>query len=639
MNYSISLNICSIIILISLMLYYFVVNKVELYQNTILMILMGSIAFDATLTASIYISNIFPPSIVYILSVFSLLFLNLSLSLIIVYVAAIVNLRLKFNQFVIILGLPTVILILLLSINTFNNIMFSISSRGILIPGPYLSVMYLLYLYYFFISFFLIRKNVKNISRDLLIALPALSVIIPVGLIVDFVFPQILSLHFTLTLAITVIFMCMQSSNEYFSQDSLFMNRSAFVALNSGRIESGSPLECIALSIHNIDLLVNTVERNKILFSESIFLRKLEHVSKYCTSFKLGEGQYIIVIDNPNKNHSSYVLESVLEIMNGFTRSEHLNFPIFSTCCKFSCPSEVTSIKMIDRLFDKLKKIELKTNKNVVTTKELNLKNDADILEIEETVKTALSQKRLEVYYQPIYNTKKGKYTSAEALIRMKDREGKFISPEVFIPIAEQSSLILDIGDFVLENVCRTLSEEKLSEYGLEYIEVNLSIIECLQSNLASKIMGTLKRFAVPSSQINLEITETASDDFNDIVDQNIKILNKYGITFSIDDFGTGYSSLTRILAMNVKIIKLDRSIVQAPFMSDDKHALLLLENFVNTASSTGSQLVAEGVETKEMARAIIDLGCDYIQGYYFSKPLPRDEFVAIIQENRPPDV
>lgn len=637
MSYSVVLNICSIFVIVSLLMYHFLSNKIEIHQNNVLIILMGSVAFDALLTTATYISTKLSPSIIYILSVFSLLFLNLSLSLFIVYVAAIINLRLKFSQFAMILGTPTIVLIVLLSVNTFNNIMFSVSSRGSLIAGPYLGVMHLLYLYYFFVSFFLIKSNIKNISRDLLIAMPALSVIVPVGLVIDFIYPQILSLHFTITLCILIAFMSMQNSNEFFSQDSLFMNHSAFNAMFASRIDSGYTTECLALSIHNIDLLVNTIERNRILMAEGVFLRKIQSISKYCTNFKMNEGQYLIIIDGGGKQHAKYVLDNVLETMEGFARAEHSDFPVFSTTCLFSCPSEITSTKMIERLFEKLKKLELKENKKNVTTKELNLKNDAEIFEIEETVRTALSQNRLEVYFQPIYNTKTGKYTSAEALIRMKDRNGKFIPPDVFIPIAEKSSLILDIGDFVLEESCRTFSEENLSEYGFEYIEVNLSIIECLQSNLASKIMGTLQKYDVRPNQINLEITETASDDFNDIVDQNIKIMNKYGIGFSIDDFGTGYSSLTRILALQLQIIKLDKSIVQGPFVSEDKNASLLLESFVNTAMSTGAHIVAEGVETVEMARNIVNLGCDYIQGFYFSRPLPRADFVKVIKENNPP--
>lgn len=197
-------------------------------------------------------------------------------------------------------------------------------------------------------------------------------------------------------------------------------------------------------------------------------------------------------MDEANINVANTILERVLLIMKSLSEPGKLGLPVFSTCCPFSCPEDISNIKMVDSIFEKLKKLELQTPAPLITAADLNLKKASDIIKIEDTVKTALSENRLELYYQPIYSTKKGKYTSAEALIRMRDKDGNFIPPDIFIPIAEKSSLILEIGDFVLEQACRTISEEHLADCGLEYIEINLSMVECLQSNLASKVMGTL---------------------------------------------------------------------------------------------------------------------------------------------------
>ena len=164
-------------------------------------------------------------------------------------------------------------------------------------------------------------------------------------------------------------------------------------------------------------------------------------------------------------------------------------------------------------------------------------------------------------------------------------------------------------------------------------------MVECLQSSLASNVMSILKKHHVFPGQINLEITETSASEFTDIVDTNIETLFKKNISFSLDDFGTGYSSLSRILSLPLKLIKIDKTLVQAPFTSPEKKAMILLENFIKTAISTGSEIVAEGVETKEMASQIIKLGCKYIQGYYFSKPLQRADFVKVIQINQPKEV
>ena len=431
----------------------------------------------------------------------------------------------------------------------------------------------------------------------------------------------------------------MQNPSEYYSDDSLVMNKEAFITMCGSRFSPVSHTQCIAINIHNINLITNTMEKSRILHAEGIFLKSMKQFSKKLLMFKFANGQYIIVMDENNENEAKLVFEETCNIMGMLSSSNRLSIPIYSTSCAFNSPKDVSSLRMVEDLFNALKRYENMDNLLTVEPGELNLKSDAEIVHIEELVKNALNENRLEVYFQPIYNSVEKKFTSAEALIRMKDNNGSFVPPDIFIPIAEKSSLIIDIGSFVLEEVCKVISEEKLSDYGLEYIEVNLSMVECLQSNLASNIMSILKKYRVFPSQINLEITETSASGFTDMVDTNIKTLFDKNISFSLDDFGTGYSSLSRILSLPLKLIKIDKTLVHAPFNSSEKKSMILLENFIKTAVSTGADIVAEGVETREMAKQIIKLGCKYIQGYYFSRPLTRTDFVEIIRLNQPADV
>ena len=122
-------------------------------------------------------------------------------------------------------------------------------------------------------------------------------------------------------------------------------------------------------------------------------------------------------------------------------------------------------------------------------------------------------------------------------------------------------------------------------------------------------------------------------------MDTNIKTLSSKNISFSLDDFGTGYSSLSRILSLPLKLIKIDKSLVQAPFINRDKKSMILLDNFIKTAFAAGFDIVAEGVETNEMAKHVIALGCTYIQGFYFSKPLSKTDFVDAIRLNKPAEI
>ena len=215
----------------------------------------------------------------------------------------------------------------------------------------------------------------------------------------------------------------------------------------------------------------------------------------------------------------------------------------------------------------------------------------------------------------------------------MRDEEGGFISPGVFIPLAEQNGLIIEIGDFVLNEVCRTIKSERLWEKGIDYIEVNLSVTECIQNDLVDKVRAVLQKYELPPNYLNLEITETASDSFSNTVDNNIKRLHEYGLTFSLDDFGTGYSSLNRILNLPLSIIKLDMSLVRPAFESNNPNAMTLLKSSVRIAKSVGTEIVAEGVETKDMADGIIALGIEHIQGFYYSRPLQKADFIALLEK------
>ena len=160
---------------------------------------------------------------------------------------------------------------------------------------------------------------------------------------------------------------------------------------------------------------------------------------------------------------------------------------------------------------------------------------------------------------------------------------------------------------------------------------MNLSPVQCLENDLAQNIIDTLKNNKVLPEQINLEITETAADELQSTIIENIDDLHNAGLTFSLDDFGTGYSNMTRIASLPLRIIKLDRSFVA---LNDSPNYSIVVENLVKMIKSLNLKIVVEGVETAETVNVFSELGCDYIQGYYYSRPLPRNEFVNFIRSH-----
>lgn len=250
--------------------------------------------------------------------------------------------------------------------------------------------------------------------------------------------------------------------------------------------------------------------------------------------------------------------------------------------------------------------------------------------EISELISEALVNDRVEVWFQPIFSTEQHRFTSAEALVRIRDADGKLIPPGAFIDIAERNGMILQLGELVFRKVCRFIGETDIIECGVDYIEVNLSVVQCAHKKLADEYMDIMKECGVNPRYINLEITESASMNAKKTLLENMKVLIEYGVSFSLDDFGTGQSNLDYILDMPVNIVKFDKNMTNAYF--ENGKAKYIMDAAMNMIRGMDLKIVSEGIETAEQFNTMESLGINYIQGYHFSKPLPEAEFLEFIK-------
>lgn len=250
--------------------------------------------------------------------------------------------------------------------------------------------------------------------------------------------------------------------------------------------------------------------------------------------------------------------------------------------------------------------------------------------EISELIVSALANDRVEVWFQPIFSTEEHRFTSAEALVRIRDEDGKLIPPGAFIDIAERNGMILQLGELVFRKVCRFLSETDIIDHGINYIEVNLSVVQCAHKHLADEYMTIMKEYNVSPGYINLEITESASMSAKKTLLKNMTTLIEYGVSFSLDDFGTGQSNLDYILDMPVNIVKFDKNMTNAYF--ENGKAKYIMDAAMNMIRGMDLKIVSEGIENAEQFMVMESLGINYIQGYHFSKPLPEAEFLEFIK-------
>ncbi|ENZ9534949.1 EAL domain-containing protein [Clostridioides difficile] len=247
-------------------------------------------------------------------------------------------------------------------------------------------------------------------------------------------------------------------------------------------------------------------------------------------------------------------------------------------------------------------------------------------------LKEALKNDGFEVYYQPIFSNSRGRFTSAEALLRLEHKELGFIPPDEFIPIAEQTGLINSIGLVVFEKVCRFIASDEFEDLKLDNIAVNLSVVQCMQKNLADDLLYLMNKYNVSPTKFKLEITETVAMGSFNIIKETMERLIDLGVKFALDDFGIAYSGVTNMLSLPFSVIKLDKSLIWS--MNEDSRHKLTVETIIALINKLNMKAVAEGVETIKCAEDLIAMECEYLQGYYFSKPVPEDVFKNLLKEN-----
>ncbi|WP_291635215.1 EAL domain-containing protein [Clostridium sp.] len=247
--------------------------------------------------------------------------------------------------------------------------------------------------------------------------------------------------------------------------------------------------------------------------------------------------------------------------------------------------------------------------------------------EIINNLRYALSRDEFELYYQPQIDIQKNMFIGVEALLRWNSPKGS-IPPSKFIPLAEESNIIIPIGEWVLSEACKM--GVKLIDLGFPIkVGVNISAVQFKETYLVELIENIFKETGLPPSFLDIEITESILMDNSIITAQILKKLKDMGIGLSIDDFGTGYSSLAYLKNYVVDKLKIDRSFIKDIPYNDDG---TIAKTIINLSKGLGIKVIAEGIEEKEQLEFLLKNGCDEVQGYYYSKPIPEDEIIAYIR-------
>ena len=367
---------------------------------------------------------------------------------------------------------------------------------------------------------------------------------------------------------------------------------------------------------------------------QSVANRLTNGLQRPRTVARFGGDEFVVVLPNESTLHN--IEDTVVKALNDLERPHHINGDqIFSSVSigvsvyPFDGNDTETLLRKADSAMHKAK--GKGRNNFQFFTMEMDIEAQRR-QELEHKLHNAVEKKQLFLTYQPIIDPITAKIVSAEALIRWQHPKDGLIAPDQFIPLAEEVGLIVPIGEWVLREACREAMRWGSVSGVLPGVSVNLSSVQFQKQDIPSLVKAILIETQLPPERLTLEITESllVADD-NDTLRQ-LQEIRALGVSLSIDDFGTGYSSLSYLKKFPVSTLKIDRSFIMGlPHNPEDE---ALVSAILGMASSLNLTVVAEGVETQDQAKFLTQKGCQYLQGYYFSKPLCKDDFAAYLTDS-----
>ncbi len=350
---------------------------------------------------------------------------------------------------------------------------------------------------------------------------------------------------------------------------------------------------------------------------------------------RIGGDEFAIILDSSDGAGGANVAKKILAVLETPFDVETHEIHVTASIGISVYPDEASDLETLTRNADTAMYHAKGKGKNAYERFHLEL--DLRVqkrLSLEINLRKAIERGELTLYYQPKVNLRNGKLAGLEALLRWNHPEHGMIRPDEFIPVAEDSGLIVPIGRWVLRTACHQIAAWRDAGLGMVHVSVNLSARQTHDPFLMQDIIKALRDADVPASHLELEITETV---LMDNVHANVDLFNRLqteGIRLSIDDFGTGYSSMAYLKRFPIDQVKIDRTFVRdVPGDRDDE---AITTAIIAMAHGLGLSVVAEGVETEEQLQFLRNAGCDIMQGFYFAKPQPAAQLEVLLRSHPP---
>ena len=658
--------ICALLFLVIVLVRYFSKRQLPLIRNRMFSITVVvacfNVVFDMLSSFVIERPAAYPVAAGYaICEIFYMLQLFFPVMMILYMLSLTSNLKYRNMKKILLAESPCILAMLIVLTNPVSRALFYIDN-GVFYRGELFPLMYVVCIYSSLFCVFYALVARKRLQDKYFLTISAFAILTCGSLALQTWRPQLLVTSLAISVAVLLAYFVLQKPEDMVDHLTGLLNLEAMTAHINELIERDVKYSVVILKVENVRRINNIFgytigsltlqnvsdflatfspdlrERNRLDKKANIYnhskenvpgdARRLETALPSAWAFRLLSNQFAIV--STNSETHDFLVNYIHKRFEDPWYIRGLEMNLMETMVEIT---ETETFSSGEELY-KVIEIMLPTvpKGDTVSMSEYTLAKIERRISIEDALADAISQNRLQVLFQPVYNVKNGKFSKAEALIRFEHETLGYVTPDEFIPIAEQRGLVAEIDSYVLRKTCEFMKTCQDEGIELETVSVNLSVTEMASTSFPKQACAIVDEYKLDHEKFEFEIMEMYVSNSLMLIEENLGLLTGMGFHIAMDNYGTSDTSLAHLTALPLSTVKIDQSMLVAAEKSP--RDLVVLENVIDMFRKMEVQTVAEGAEKVNQTEMVIRASVDYIQGFYYARPMSVEEFTSFVKLN-----
>ncbi|MGP1612932.1 MAG: EAL domain-containing protein [Catonella sp.] len=552
------------------------------------------------------------------------------------YEYSVLNIKINDTLTKFLLYSPAAVAIFTITLNPFAQTVFYISPVSGYHRRLLLYLLYVIAFYYLAFITITIRMYGQNIRNDKRIAFTILPYIPVLGTIIQFFLPQLAIESFFMTIAVLITYITIESPSDYIDFVTGLQNKDALFTNFSVAMSMRKPIAIITVNIEMIDALDKELGidcTNALILDVSIFLSRL---LKHANVYSYGRGKFAIYIslDNSWANiHMAEILADKIEerFKAPFDITDTNRMLLLKRVFIYNCPKDISNSNMLNEILQLESTATVSNKQKYLTIDDIDINvTDKERL-ISSKILNLYEKPSIELKFLPEYNVSSSSFDSVKAELTMNTAEIGYVNSHTFISVAEKYGLIISLYNYILEMLFKTIRDSDLIILGIRSVEIVIPISILLKKNEGEKLVNLAAQYDIPPKLICFELAKNTIADYEGVIAENMKAIHNSGFRFTLENYGNGYTNASAFLEMPITSVSIDKVLTGNALESE------LADNLMNCTlellKEFGMIVKAKHIETENAKNYAIQLGCDYLQGYYFSKPLLANDLAKFLKK------